>query len=277
MRKKIFAFWRLAAIALGVLMVWTAPTLAWDCQQEYHNNTGQTATDLRKVLDREVTITAAIHDKFAQHEWWHEDGKTIIRWYDGAVEHCEWTWACFDFQGADQVEVEEVYWTQGGSPYDDAGSSIGGGASFGTGSSAGYADVTIVARNSLNSQFSDTATIYATNVYWAVVLHRYDLNELNQSLFVDPSITWNPLPDFQLAYEESENIPLGDVRSNTYILFRFHAEQAEGALPVTEIWQIQVPPQGPTLTQWGLLILVILIVSSGVFIMGRRRKAAVPA
>lgn len=36
-------------------------------------------------------------------------------------------------------------------------------------------------------------------------------------------------------------------------------------------------PKVPTTTQWGIIILVALIVSSGVFIMLRRRKAAVPA
>jgi hypothetical protein len=33
----------------------------------------------------------------------------------------------------------------------------------------------------------------------------------------------------------------------------------------------------PATTQWGIIILVVLIVSSGVFIMLRRRKAALPA
>ena len=38
------------------------------------------------------------------------------------------------------------------------------------------------------------------------------------------------------------------------------------------------PPGGiPTTTQWGIIILAVLIVSSGVFIALRRRKAAVPA
>jgi hypothetical protein len=35
--------------------------------------------------------------------------------------------------------------------------------------------------------------------------------------------------------------------------------------------------QTPTLTQWGVIILVALLISSGLFIMLRRRKAAVPA
>ena len=35
--------------------------------------------------------------------------------------------------------------------------------------------------------------------------------------------------------------------------------------------------QTPTLTQWGLIILVALLIASGVFIMLRRRKAAIPA
>jgi hypothetical protein len=33
----------------------------------------------------------------------------------------------------------------------------------------------------------------------------------------------------------------------------------------------------PSLTQWGIIILVVLMVASGIFIMVRRRKAAVPA
>jgi hypothetical protein len=35
--------------------------------------------------------------------------------------------------------------------------------------------------------------------------------------------------------------------------------------------------QTPTLTEWGLIILVALLIGSGVFVMLRRRKAAVPA
>jgi hypothetical protein len=35
--------------------------------------------------------------------------------------------------------------------------------------------------------------------------------------------------------------------------------------------------QTPTLTQWGIITLVVLLIGSAVFIMLRRRKAAVPA
>ena len=268
--------WLLVALALGVVVLCTGLAFGWDCQQKYTNETDETATDLLKTLDREVTIEDAIHDKFNQHTWWKADGKTYIRWYDGTVEPDDWTWACFDFNEEEtEVGVEGIQWSKDKAEYADAGSPLGGGASIVEGSSAGYADVTLLVRNDWTSLFGGTATIYATNVYWAIVVHRFSLSDLNDSLFTLPSITWNPLSNFQLLYGQSMSIPLGDLPVNKYLLLRFHAEQAGGILPTTELWQIPIPPQVPAFTQWGLIILVALIVFSTWVVL--RRRNAVPS
>jgi len=44
-----------------------------------------------------------------------------------------------------------------------------------------------------------------------------------------------------------------------------------------EAYPQQPRPQTPALTEWGLIILVALLIASTIFVMLRRRKAAVPA
>ena len=53
----------------------------------------------------------------------------------------------------------------------------------------------------------------------------------------------------------------------------FHVEDVATDILVQSIGD----PTVPTMTQWGVIILVVLIVGSAVFIMVRRRKATVPA
>jgi hypothetical protein len=40
---------------------------------------------------------------------------------------------------------------------------------------------------------------------------------------------------------------------------------------------VECPPYTPTMTQWGIIILVVLLIASAVFVGFKRRKAAVPA
>jgi hypothetical protein len=55
--------------------------------------------------------------------------------------------------------------------------------------------------------------------------------------------------------------------------FGVHTEEVDAI----EAYPPQPQPSTPTLTEWGLIILVVLLIASTVFVLLKRRKAAVPA
>lgn len=57
----------------------------------------------------------------------------------------------------------------------------------------------------------------------------------------------------------------------------FDLDPATEEVDAIEAYPYNYPTQTPTLTQWGLIILVALLIASTVFIVLRRRKAVVPA
>jgi hypothetical protein len=84
--------------------------------------------------------------------------------------------------------------------------------------------------------------------------------------------------DIDSAYKNPEHTtPADTLRRCIYVHFAgdswWHVEEVR-----IDILVSKCPPPGvPTLTQWGIIVLVALLISSAVFIGLRRRRAAVPA
>jgi hypothetical protein len=90
---------------------------------------------------------------------------------------------------------------------------------------------------------------------------------------------WEVRPDMNNYYNIdaiNPGPPLQTCRNITLSGVVWHVEDVG-----TDIWvetlEVFPCPGTPTMTQWGIIILVGLIVASGVFVMLRRRKTAVPA
>lgn len=100
--------------------------------------------------------------------------------------------------------------------------------------------------------------------------------------------TWHevwPLysPTFQIdaAFKDSLHTTTADtLRTCIYVHFQgddwWHVEDVSTDITLDSHIETYCP-EIPTLTQWGLIILVILLISSGVFIGLKRRKRTVPA
>jgi hypothetical protein len=106
-----------------------------------------------------------------------------------------------------------------------------------------------------------------TEVAYAVADRRYSLDELRDDL----PLSWVSLPDFDIAYGDSTIYDLGSHSDGDVIIFKYTGT-AEGTQS-TEVIQFGLPLV-PSLTEWGLLVLAILVVASGVWIVIHRRKTA---
>jgi len=79
-------------------------------------------------------------------------------------------------------------------------------------------------------------------------------------------------PTYVIAPGARDSLPLGGVHEEEYLC----ATQAGKPIPDSCFVDICYK-EGPTLTQWGIIGLVGLLLASTVFIMLRRRRATVPA
>jgi hypothetical protein len=271
---------KLLAVAVIVVftMVWATVALAWDCQQKYRNDTGLIVNDLEKVLEGIVTIDDAIHDKFANHSVSYDfvNGTTTITWDQGQVLPGESTWACFDWSGPqDNVVVKEVYWTIDGNRVADAGSPVSGDGTFEDPHGSGFGDAVIELSNTFELEFGITVPIDLSNVQWAFSPTRYTLEELTEDLLLPASgLVWNPLPNVTLPPGASQEYNLVSVPAHGYLILYCESEQSgTGLLPTVEMIQWETGTDNiPTLTNWGLLSLIVLLLAAAAFVIIHRRR-----
>jgi len=233
------------ALALCLAIVWTTPAAAWDVQQKYYNETGVTANDLLKILDREVVIDDVItsdqssNAKFADYDWWWENGRTYIHLFNGEVAPGEWTWACFNFHGSDIVGVVRTVWTLDGVPIDDSGGPVGGGGVYEPIVPPLYL-VRVQLRNDWEPYGGHDALIGMMDVFAAVVDYPCSLAQLNEDLIADPSIPWTPVAALVELdpHEIHEAVVPTPVMDTQYVLVWFEAYSMPFESPVLEIWQL---------------------------------------
>jgi len=273
----------LIGVTVCVLAASSTPALAWTVQQRYHNGTGQTAYDLTKILKGYWNITAAIHDQFAAHSVYHYyyNGQwyTIIHWYDGTVAHCQSTWACFSTSNHKRPKVLCVLWTDQNGYFIGPASAVPA-IGIGVDISGGSTIVTVghdwanwtgdnYPPDSGDTEGTALGTITVSNVYYAVTNVERPMVDLDEALYTDPGITWVPLTGFSLDYGQTNAIDLGALNPQDVLLFRCAA--SAGGETSEEIIQVALPTI-PTVSEWGLIILTLLLLTAGTIVFARRRR-----
>jgi hypothetical protein len=279
-------FW-LVAIVLATSLAWCNLALAWDVQEKCTNTTGQPAHDLTKIVLGQSAVTSAITNQLGTPSIVNFDGVSIIHWGPGGTPVSStppnnWVWGCFN--AATQPNLIAAYWTNA------SGQFIGLAAvevTFHYRWDGGHGVLT--AEHTWHSWVgtgyppapSDhigppLGPITGTNVYWAATDHLRPLTELNDALYTDPSLTWAPLDDFSLlgsGATQDYTLSGPGLDSASFLLLRFVA--AGEGLSTPTIQQIPLAVHAiPTVSQWGLIILTLLLLASGIFVVYRRRLPA---
>ncbi len=268
-RKQIIVF----AHAIALLICLSTQAMAYTVQEEAFNNTGRNASKLIKILDGHWNITDAIHDAFPNHDVTHVGALTVIRWHGGAgLPPGGRTWACFTTASGLRAPVIAAYWTVGGDTILPATVD----ASIST--STGLNDIVVtltheaISWNGTDWPISEDDTgdplgdMTLTQIAWAPVDRTYSMDELNDEL----PVGWIPFSDTVIAYSGTASYSIGDFEMYDVVLFRYTSD-VDGMAATTNVIQFQMP-RVPSLTEWGLVALTVLVLATGVWIVVRRRR-----
>ncbi len=263
---------------------------AFHNQEKYLNSMSEPAYNLTKIIEGEHelnAITKAMNSgcKFNQYVVTYHSGYTKIHWFDGKVDPADTTWACFEVIPKQAVNVLSAYWTgEDGKKLDEAGPPVYSNA-------INYLGLTVELENSwvewddnVNEPRASIGPITISDVYWATPTREFDMAELDGRLYdrtdplYDPSLAvWQSLdaPNDPVASGETARFELGNLSEGTIVLFRFKAEGA--GQTSEEMIQFEVPPEvppvePPTLSQWGLIIMALLLVTVGAIMIRKRRQ-----
>ena len=124
-------------------------------------------------------------------------------------------------------------------------------------------------------------SITGTEVYYAITDHLRDMEDLNEGLFTDPTIDWNPLSGFELGCGQSEFYNISelepDLEDLDVVLFRVEASagtQSSVEMVQLLVEEVTADPAIPTVSEWGLIVITLLMLTAGTVVLGRRRRAA---
>lgn len=289
----------IVTVTLFTLLASGNPALAtWDVQEKCFNNTGQDAYDLTKivVMPEGGAVTSAISNQL---------GDPNITTYPPTVKpgsvsfiHWEvkyppdvpvpgtpvppdgWVWACFNVSG--QPKPANAFWT------DQNGNIIGMAAVEVTASGerdeqgnvwvrVGHSWIEWTGRrwppSTGDALGAPLGPITGTDVYYAITNVRRSLEELNEARYDDPDIKWERLADFRLTSGgDPASYNLGRLSNRDFVLLRFVATAER--IRTETIHQFQPPSEIPTVSQWGLIIMAVLLVSAGAIVIRRRQRIA---
>jgi hypothetical protein len=276
MKNKLFLTICLAV--LGIYFVFSPSVFADSWQNEYiHNGTGQTATNLEKWLDGNVLVSdhlgRACFSDFsygydATHNW------TKCRWYNGSVPDSTHCCACLK---TDKDKIKHRYlprWSFAKSDSIIAGPALS--HQFVEFPKAGKIDVVLA------NTAADGGAITISTIKVGVVKPPLRISQLDPDSLA--SVNW-------IITEGPDTIPLDTAAIDPPLRFEVPNPPKGSAVVywasdvylnsapsnvVQYVGQYAEQRQTPTLTQWGVIILVALLIGSTVFIMLRRRKT-VPA
>ena len=270
-------------ILIGVIFGSMVAVYAYDAQQYYTNTYPDTAFDLTKILRGNWTISGAIHDKFKNHTVTNLGNLTIIHWDNGFVPPGQGTWACFNTATGDSAPVIAALWT------DAEGNYIGPAGPVGSSSGSRDTSGNVIIDVSHNwVQWNDTAypveedssgppygPIIGTDVYYAFTADQLPMASLNETLWdIGSDINWVPLGGFTLNYGEAQSYNLQQPKGTAVALLRFSV--SGGGQSATEIVQYRFSTKTiPSLTGYGLLVLVLLLLLSAIIVIRQRRRTAV--
>lgn len=265
------------SIVLIYGMTCTAATVIDDINKDVHNASGLPAYDFRIVLDG-VPIVISHFDGFTNdYHFGHfetivENETTVLRWSEpldpngesNPIPDCNWVHVGYRLDR--HADILEACWTD-----EDAQCLPNGIVKQVTQNVDHNRDgtVTLTLKNTLR----DEVTLSVSNVQYAVLDGETALDNLNAQN-TDLELEFMPLPgaDEEIVIEPgsshslkiSEKIPLGK-----YLVYR---KEGENYVDFGQHWE--PPPVIPTLSEWGLIIMAVLLVSAGTIVIWQRRRVA---
>jgi hypothetical protein len=298
--KKIAIF--VVVVIVATLLISGKPAFAWDVQEKVINNTGQDAYDLTKVVEGPEgdIVTKAIQNQLGDPNivtypaTVMPTALSVIHWgveFPGdmlvpgpPVPPNGSVWACYNASGP--TKPATAFWS------DQEGNPIEGMAAVEVyvserreNDGSVWIDVEHSWRDRGGMRWPPTpddvlgdflGPITGTDVYYAIANVERSLEQLNEDLYNDPDITWNQLDDFQLDNGgDRASYNLGDQSSSDFMLLRFVAS-GEGIQTET-ILQFQPSPiiRPPAVSEWGLIVMAMLLMTVGAIVIHKRRQVAV--
>ena len=281
-------WWLGIACGVCVLVLSSSPALAWDKQEHYTNYTSESAYDLTKILWGDYAITDAIHAPFQSHvvvKWPSNILPlfTIIHWYNpiAPVPPGGMAYACFSIAGDAPIHVLGAWWTRADGTFIGwAGPNLAQSHRWTAGQR--YFRLKHRATHWTGSAYppaeGDTSgdpmgPFTVTDAACANIRSaEYTLDELNEGLFTDPAISWYTLASgLSLSYDDEYEwqLPSACVGASTdHILVRFTV--SDGTKQTVDIAQFSITAR-PTLSQWGTVAVVVLLLGTGAWLIYRRR------
>ncbi len=280
---------KLTLLVILTLLLTASSASAWQVNEYYKNNTGQDAYDLTKFIEGPSVITEAMRNRpFPDFQQVPLGGVTLGHWYDitgqTVVEPGQTATACFSTNMAQKPEVYAAYWTRAD------------GSFIGPAGPAMAFDIALqgnhVALN-LNNQWQ----------YWSGVgyppepgdgLDGYigSVNVIDVKFAVDSFNTIFQLEDLDstllLLYEFTDIPELEGILDTTEI--RTHVDttiHVKGGYTVLYYFSMQGPfgeeaynmiawevviPFVPATTNWGLAVLLILLIGTSIYLYVRRSR-----
>ncbi len=277
----------LALLTVLVLLAGSS-AFAWQVNQHYTNNTGQTAYDLTKILLGNITCTdTMLNQPFADFTRTGFRVYSVFHWYNGTVAPGEKAHCCFS-TNAPVAPPYVALWT------DASGSFIGLAGPVAI-PYISYNQVTNEIQFQLENQWHQwtgsgyppetgnglgdyVGPITMIDVQYAIDVTDRELEELDSTMLEAGELTWLPIPDLTgplnggeiiSALVGSEPIELG---TNIVLYYQMEGPGGEQAYDVVSY---KYGTKVPSLTGWGIIILVsLLILSTLIIVMRRRRRLA---
>jgi hypothetical protein len=270
------------AVAVATLLASGYPALAWDVNETLTNNTGHTAEDLTKIV--EGTVTMAITNRLGTPSitnFTTPGGTTlsIIHWGPGGTPVLDGgsVLGCYNATGS--TKLYGAYWTDANSVFIGRAAVEVSVTEWREGE-VSWVDVEHTWRDWTGTGFPPMpeddlgdflGPITGTEVYYAITNIERSLEELTEDLNTNPDITWVALPDFQLNNGgDTASIELRELSRTDFVLLRF-VLSGEGIRTPT-IHQFQRSPDTPTVSQWGLIVMGLLLLVAGAVVIMRRSK-----
>jgi hypothetical protein len=283
-------------VAAALILAMGSAAFSWD-KNQYPKNTYPFAMhDLLKLIEGKHVITEIYTGgPFKQARWGYCESAgqdyTWIYWYGGTVEPGDTACCCFSTQSGRIAYTVYSYWSRhvrGTVENYPAAPEAGVSIEFDHELNASVqlrndwtrwegAD-TLQACN-LGDDFDNIAV---GNLYYAVTDYAYGLDDLNAGLW-DPEspLTWFNLDDdFDLAPADSVVRPLANIGPNEaahWLLVRYEVESIVNdtdTLSSYVVFQKRLVDEIPALTEWGLLVLAIMVLASGVWVFRQRRRTS---
>jgi hypothetical protein len=274
----------MTVLIIGMVLILSAPLVAYDVNKDIHNRKNPSAYDVAVILKGTETVTAHFdgytagtkRGRFGTFTWGPDGANTKLHWQsftDGdnnAIDSCQTIhigWSTGDHNS----EILDMYWT------DIAGQRIPGSSLYNITTNWTYAslDLYLQWHNVFTPDGGSGDTIKVITVYYA---------ELDNAIPLDSLNTENPTlaSQLQLIGDDTVAIAAGGgyslripgVAENKYIVVRYKVDSRLSGADFTDFVQFgPTPDTVPTLSEWGLIIFSLLILTLVTVVVARRKMA----